>query len=342
MTTTGVDALINELLDASAAIGPENSNRRYLRNLVRSSLRFADEHTSRLDLKIATTAVEEMAEAFRMFSAYRHAPKVTIFGSARIRPSDALYELTRELAHRLAAAGVMVITGAGPGIMAAGNEGAGPGMAMGINIRLPFETEPNEFIANDEKLVEMKYFFTRKLMLIKESTGFLILPGGFGTMDETFELLTLQQTGKAEPAAIVLTELAGDTFWEGWQKFVNTEIYSRNLASPIDSALFRITTTPEDTIEELLGFNRNYVSRRFIGSDMVVRLRKAPSSKECSELSAEFADLLDDAKIRVINPYPVEVSEGDALHFERIAFTYSGGHAGRLRQLIDRLNALAE
>ena len=331
---------INALLDEFAKIRPNHANRRYLRNLIRSSLHFADDNTSRLDLKIATTAIEEMAEAFRMFSGYRDVPKVTIFGSARVRPQDDLYALTRDLAQRLAAAGVMVITGAGPGIMAAGNEGAGPNMAMGINIRLPFETEPNEFIANDEKLVEMKYFFTRKLMLIKESIGFLILPGGFGTMDETFELLTLQQTGKAEPAAIVLTEVAGDTFWQGWLEFVRTEIFNRKLASPIDASLFRITDTVDKTIEEILGFNRNYVSRRFVGSEMVIRLRKAPSPRECAELSREFADLLDDAKIRVINPYPIEVTEGDSLHLERIALPYGGDQAGRLRQLIDRLNAI--
>jgi len=335
-----VDEMINALLDEFTDIQPQNSNRRYLRNLIKASLEFADTKTSRLDLKIATTAIEEMADAFRMFSSYRDAPKVTIFGSARIKSSDALYELTKELASRLASSGVMVITGAGPGIMAAGNEGAGPGMAMGINIRLPFETEPNEFIANDDKLVEMKYFFTRKLMLIKESTGFLILPGGFGTMDETFELLTLQQTGKAEPAAIVLTESAGDSFWEGWLRFVNAEIFSRNLASPVDASLFRITSTVEETIEELIRFNRNYVSRRFIGSDMVIRLRKAPSPRECADLSAEFADILDDSKIRVISPRPVEITEGDSLHFERIALSYGGGRSGRLRQLINRLNAI--
>lgn len=159
-------------------------------------------------------------------------------------------------------------------------------------------------------------------------------------MDETFELLTLQQTGKAEPAAIVLTETSGDAFWEGWLRFVNSEIFSRNLASPIDASLFRITTTVEETIEELIRFNRNYVSRRFIGSEMVIRLRKAPSARECSDLSAEFSDILDDSKIRVINPHPVEVTEGDALHFDRIALSYSGGRSGRLRQLINRLNAI--
>jgi hypothetical protein len=211
---------------------------------------------------------------------------------------------------------------------------------MGIDIRLPFETEPNEFIANDEKLVEMKYFFTRKLMLIKESNGFLILPGGFGTMDETFELLTLQQTGKAEPAAIVLAENPGDTFWQGWQGFVNSEIYSRNLASPIDAAFYRIANSVDDAVDELLKFNRNYVSRRFIGPEMVLRLRYAPTAAICAALTREFADLLDDDKLRVVNPYPVEIAESDGLHLERLAFTYAGGKSARLRQLIDRLNEI--
>jgi uncharacterized protein (TIGR00730 family) len=342
MSDERLNGLINDLIEEFSPIGSGSGLRRYLRALIKSSLNFADLKTSRLDLKIATTAVEEMAEAFRMFSAYRNVQKVTIFGSARIRPSDALYSLTRDLAAQLAAAGVMVITGAGPGIMAAGNEGAGPAMAMGINIRLPFEAEPNEFIANDEKLVEMKYFFTRKLMLIKESVGFLILPGGFGTMDEAFELLTLQQTGKAEPAAIVLAQNPEDTFWQGWQHFVTSEIFSRNMASPIDSALYRITDTIDDAVDELLKFNRNYVSRRFIGPEMVMRLRVAPNSAQCSEITKEFSDLLDDSALRVVSPYPVEIAESDSLQLERIAFHYSGGRTARLRQLIDRLNELIE
>lgn len=340
MADDRLDSLINALIDEYSIAASQTGMRRYLRNLVKTALNFADGGTSRLDIKIATAAVEEMASAFRMFSAFRTSPKVTIFGSARVRPSDALYSLTRDLARRLAENGVMVITGAGPGIMAAGNEGAGPEMAMGINIRLPFETEPNEFIANDEKLVEMKYFFTRKLMLIKESNGFLILPGGFGTMDETFELLTLQQTGKAEPAAIVLAENPGDTFWQAWREFVEAEIYSRNLASPIDASLYRITNSTDEAIEELLSFNRNYVSRRFIHAEMVVRLRKAPSAQVCAELSREFADLLDDDHLRIVDPYPVEIAESDSLHFERVAFTFAGGRTARLRQLINRFNEI--
>src|SRR5207245_322886 len=172
-------------------------------------------------------------QAFRLFAPYRDIPKVTIFGSARTSPDDPLYEQTRALASTLASQGWMVVTGAGPGIMAAGVEGAGPESSIGVNIRLPFEG-PNAFLATDDKLVEMKYFFTRKLMLMKESAGFAVLPGGFGTLDEAFELLTLLQTGKAAPAPIVLLEVPGGTYWHSWDGFIRDELVTRGLVSPDD------------------------------------------------------------------------------------------------------------
>ena len=173
----------------------------------------AREGTSVGDLKIANAALAEMAEAFRVFRPYRHIRKITMFGSARTKPDDPIYILARDLAAKLAAADWMVVTGAGPGIMAAGLEGAGRDHAFGVNIRLPHEGDANPFIAQDPKLVEMRYFFTRKLMLIKESHAYAVLPGGFGTQDESFELLTLLQTGKAEPAPVVMIETPGGTYW---------------------------------------------------------------------------------------------------------------------------------
>ena len=170
-----------------------------------------------------------MAEAFRVFRPYRHIRKITMFGSARTKPEDPVYVLARNLAARLAAADWMVVTGAGPGIMAAGLEGAGREHAFGVNIRLPHEEDANPFIAQDPKLVEMRYFFTRKLMLIKESHAYAVLPGGFGTQDEAFELLTLLQTGKAEPAPVVMVETPGGTYWHAWLRFVEDEAVARRL-----------------------------------------------------------------------------------------------------------------
>ena len=330
-------ALADAFLDTTGV----HRNRDLLREIVLGTLQFARKDASRLDLKIARSAIEEMAEAFRVFAPYRAVPKVSIFGSARIARSDDLYVLARDLARRLASAGWMVVTGAGPGIMAAGNEGAGREMAIGVNIRLPFETEPNVWIADDEKLVEMKYFFTRKLMLMKESAGFLVLPGGFGTLDECFELLTLLQTGKAEPAPIVLVGAPGDTYWTGWERFVSDCVYARGLADTVDGALYRITNDLDVATNELLGFYRNYHSRRFVGDTMVIRLQQAPSDDELVTLSRDFADICSPRGIWRSQPLPPERASKDHLDFARIALEFNRSQQGRLRQLIDALNALA-
>lgn len=334
--TDATAALVDSLLDSVGA----RRNRDLHRAILVSALELAHNGTTRLDLKIARSALAEMAEAFAMFAPYREVPKVTIFGSARAGPSDNLYVLAKELARRLAAAGWMVVTGAGPGIMAAGNEGAGSDMAIGVNIRLPFEALPNPWIAENEKLVEMKYFFTRKLMLMKESTGFLVLPGGFGTLDEAFELLTLLQTGKAEPAPIVLVDTLGDAYWEAWERFVTEQVFGRGLADPLDASLYKITADVDVAIAELLGFHRNYHSLRFVGDTMVLRLHHAPSDEELTMLSAAFADICSARGIWRTAPLPPERASDDHLDLARVALEFDRTHHGRLRQLIDALNAL--
>lgn len=219
---------LNALLDSLGV----RANRDQLIAMLDTVVRMADERTERLDLKIANAALREMAEGFEVFAPYRHVRKITMFGSARTLATDPLYALARDLAALLAANGWSTVTGAGPGIMAAGLEGAGPDHAFGINIRLPFEQGANPFIAADPKLVSMKYFFTRKLLLIKESYGYVVLPGGFGTLDEAFELLTLLQTGKAEPAPVVLLDLPGGGYWQGWERFVSEEVASGSSSIP--------------------------------------------------------------------------------------------------------------
>jgi len=205
----GVDRELRSLLDEVGA----TKQRDLLFEIMVSATLMAKEPPDRLDLKIVNAALQEMRAAFAVFAPYADVPKVTIFGSARTHKDDPLYTHTRELAKGLADSGWMVVTGAGPGLMAAGMEGAGVEKSIGVLIRLPFETGANELIAGDDKLVEMRYFFTRKLMLIKESASFVAMPGGFGTLDETFELLTLVQTGKAEAAPIVLLDTPGGTYW---------------------------------------------------------------------------------------------------------------------------------
>ena len=330
-------AAAEAFLDAVGA----TANRDQLAKLLQTVADLAHDDTDRLDLKITTTAIAEMRQAFNVFAPYRATPKVTIFGSARTRPDDPLYEQTKRVAADLVQAGWMVITGGGPGIMAAGLEGAGRDMSFGINIRLPFEQGANEFISADPKLVEMKYFFTRKLMLMKESDGFIVLPGGFGTLDETFELLTLIQTGKAEPSPIVLLEVEGGTYWHEFEEFVRQEVGSRGLISDDDCVLYRITDDAQAAVDEITGFYRNYHSRRFVGDVLVMRLRAEPTDDEIERLNAEFADIVTKGRIERTRPLAPEVSGRDHLDLARVAFRFDRMHHGRLRSLIDALNALA-
>jgi hypothetical protein len=290
------------------------------------------------DLKIADAALAEMTEAFRVFRPYRSVRKMTMFGSARTQPEDPVYVLARDLAAHLAGAGWMVITGAGPGIMAAGIEGAGRDQSFGINIRLPHEEGANPFIAQDPKLVEMRYFFTRKLMLIKESHGYAVLPGGFGTQDECYELLTLLQTGKAEPAPMVLVDIPGGTYWKGWQRFLDEEAIRPGWVSPEDVALFRVANTVDEAAAELLGFYRNYHSCRWVGDMLVLRLQVAPSRTELADLNKRFSDIVASGTIRGASPFPPERSGNDHLELPRVALRFDKFHFARLRLLIDALN----
>jgi len=270
-----IEGRIAELLELSGA----RANRDLLRDILVTGLSLARIDASRLDLKIAASALAEMERAFELFAHYRGIPKLTMFGSARTAVSDPLYAQATDLAARMAHEQWLVVTGAGPGIMAAGADGAGTDMSLGVEIRLPFETASHPQLAAEGRLVEMKYFFTRKLMLMKESAAFAVLPGGFGTLDECFELLTLLQTGKAEPAPIVLLDLPGDPYWEALERFLKGEVTRRGLVDREDGALYRITDDVGVAVEEILRFYRNYHSRRFVGSTMVIRCQFAPTNE---------------------------------------------------------------
>jgi uncharacterized protein (TIGR00730 family) len=337
--TTGdeaLDAKLIELLDEAGA----TANRDLLFEILQSAVGIAGDGVDRLDTKITNAALKEMRAAFRAFAPYHDVPKVTIFGSARTLPDDPSYVHARELAHRMAAEGWMVVTGAGPGIMAAGLEGAGREHAFGVSIRLPFETSANAFIAGDQKLISMRYFFTRKLMLMKESKGFISLPGGFGTLDETFELLTLIQTGKADPAPIVLLDEPGGTFWSGFDRFVRQEVASRHLVDEDDLDLYLLTNDVEAAATEVLTFTRSYHSLRWVGDRLVVRLRHAPTDDELADLQARFGPIATDGRIERTAALPPEVKDADEVDLPRIVLRYNGFAAGELRRLINALNRL--
>lgn len=342
-TATGhsaeLEARLRRLLDESQI----TANRDLILDLARTTIGLGTGVTNRLDLKIAAAALREMEEAFSMFAPFHGLQKVTIFGSARTEPSDPAYDQARRLARQLADLGWMVVTGAGPGIMAAGVEGAGTELALGVNIRLPFEQSPHPLLAADggRRLVEMRYFFTRKLMLVKESSAFVALPGGFGTLDETFELLTLAQTGRAEPAPIVLLDSHGGTYWSSWAHFVETEVVRAGLANTTDRSFYRITDSVEEAVDELRRFYANYHSRRFVGRVLVLRLLHEPTDDQIAELNACFADCCDERGIWRSPPLPEERGDADHLDLYRLAFVFDQVSTGRLRSLIDAVNAWA-
>ncbi len=332
-------AVIEAAFEALAGGRPLSGTQRdLLRSMLSVIWAMGSEGVAVGDLKIADAALGEMAEAFRIFRPYRAVRKVTMFGSARTQPHDPIYRLARDLAARLAGAGWMVVTGAGPGIMAAGTEGAGRDRAFGVNIRLPHEEGANPFIAQDPKLVEMRYFFTRKLMLIKESHGYAVLPGGFGTQDECYELLTLLQTGKAEPSPVVLVETPGGSYWRGWQRFLTEEAVAPGWVSPEDVSLYRIANSVDEAFTEIAGFYRNYHSSRWVGDLLVLRLQVAPSSAELAELNRRFADIVLSGTMRLAGPFPPERTSDDHLDLARVAFRFDRFHYARLRLLIDALN----
>ncbi|MCL4448409.1 MAG: TIGR00730 family Rossman fold protein [Actinobacteria bacterium] len=334
MPSDDITRLIKELV---AALHVDHNRDVVLAILTNAAL-LASQDSNRLNLKITSAVLKEMAEAFKIFQPYNDARKITIFGSARVTNGDPLYAQTLQLAERMAKAGWMVITGAGPGIMAAGTEGAGREMSFGVNIRLPAEQSVNQFIESDPKLVEMKYFFTRKLMFMKESNGFVALPGGFGTQDEVYELFTLSQTGKGEPAPIVLLDVQQDNYWKNWEKFFLDNIVSRGFASKDDCDFYKITDSVELAVREILGFYRNYHSRRWVGHTMIIRLKHAPTNDQLAEINRRFADICVEGKIDYSDPTEAEKKDNDHLDLGRIALRFNPTCYGRLRQLINTLN----
>ena len=329
-----LDAAVNALVEQSGTDNPD-----LIFELVVSAVRLARDRADRGDLKIANAALKEMRHAFHVFAPYRSERKLAIFGSARTEADDPLYDQARRLATAMAAYDWMVITGAGPGIMEAGLEGAGADNAFGVSIRLPFEAATSQFIAaGDPKLVNFRYFFTRKLEFVKEAHGFAMLPGGFGTMDETFELLTLVQTGKSQPAPIVLLDVPDGTFWSSWRSFVEQELVTSGYIDKRDLDLFLITDDVELAVEEVTGFYANYHSQRFVDGRLVLRLQHAPDDTTLDALNEEFADIVVRGRIDRIEVTAAEQADDDNVDLDRIAFRFDRHGFARLRSLIDRLN----
>lgn len=316
------------------------TDRRLVMRMLRTAILLGEDGADRLDLKIASAALAEMRDAFRLFAPFRGVPKVSVFGSARTRHDDPLYLQARDIASALAGDGWMVVTGAGPGIMQAAAEGAGPALSLGVSIRLPFEEKANALVTGQGQVVAMKYFFTRKLMLVKESSGFICLPGGFGTLDEMFELLTLQQTGKAEPTPIVLLDQPGGTFWQGLRRFIDEHLEPMGVISPGDFDRVVVTDSVDAARAEIAGFWHNYDSLRWVGDSLVLRLRNDPTDAEIDALSEQFAPMLASGRIARTAPRQAEVADDDVLHLPRLILHLDQRQVGYLFRLIRAINQL--
>jgi len=291
------------------------------------------------DFKLMNRALKEMREASEVFHPYQDRRKVSVFGSARTKPEEPAYRTAVEFSRRMKEEGFMTITGAGPGIMAAGNEGAGKEESFGLNIALPFEASANEFIEGDEKLINFNYFFTRKLSFVKEADAAIGLPGGFGTMDEVFEALTLIQTGKASIYPIVLLDAPGGTYWKFWKQFVDEHLGRLGMISENDHHLFRVTDDVEEAVQEVVQFYRNFHSYRYVGDKIVLRLNAPLSDGALLEIQKNFTDLVKEGQILQRNALEEEGDEADLLSLTRLVFHHRRRDFGRLRQLIDAVNS---
>jgi uncharacterized protein (TIGR00730 family) len=309
-------------------------------DIIENALKLLADVEDKGDVRVIQTAIRELRYSFRLFAPYANKRKVSIFGSARTKPDKIEYQQAADFGKKIVEAGFMVITGAGPGIMQAGHEGATPEHSFGVNIRLPWEQGANPVIAEDKKLITFKYFFTRKLIFIRHSDAIVLFPGGFGTLDEGYEAITLMQTGKAQLMPLVLVDKPGGTYWKTWDIHVREELLRAKLISPDDLSLYRITDSADEAVKIIKRFYRNYQSTRFVKDLLIIRLKHAPTESALAAMNEDFADIVLEGKIQNIKPTPEEIEHKDHLDSARIAFNYNRRDYGRLRQMIDVLNGL--
>ena len=331
----GANRLIGQLLDEAGVPG---ERRGYYQQLLMTVLKMHEDGAPTADLKITNAALKELRYAFKVFAPYRHVRKVTVFGSARTPGTDEPAVVARDFGRRMVGEGWMVVTGAGAGIMGAAQEGAGGEQSFGLNIRLPFEQEANPWIASDPKLITFKYFFTRKLFLVKEASAVALFPGGFGTMDEVFELLTLMQTGKATIIPVVLVEAGPKPYWRIWDRWVQATLVERRLIDANDSSFYRIVDGAAAAAAEVTAFYRVFHSARIVGEKLLFRLQRLLTDAQLKDLQTRFDDILKGPVDQSPTPIPKEIDEHPDL--PRLILPFNRASYGRLRQLIDFINTL--
>jgi len=310
-----------------------------IEEMIVTALKMARDEMSVADLKLMNRSLKEMRYAAKVFAPYAHFRKVVVFGSARIPPDAPESKVAEEFAHHMAAQDYMVITGGGEGIMGAAQRGAGRDRSFGLNIRLPFEQQANEVIEGDPKLINFNYFFDRKLNFVKESHAFALFPGGFGTMDETFEVLTLMQTGKARVIPVVMLDRPGGNYWETWMKFLTEYLFKLGLVSPEDFSFFKIAHDADAAVQEILQFYNVYHSTRWVGEQLVIRICRRLSKSAVAQLNEKFSDLVREGEIVQGSALPPEKNEPKIWSLPRLILTPYRDNFGRFRQLIDAINA---
>ncbi len=334
-SSSSLNEKVSALLDEAGI----HKDRELAADMILASIKLARDEPGRGEMKLLARSFKELRYAFKIFKPYRHKRKVSVFGSARTPEGHPNYQLASQFGKLLADAGFMVITGAGGGIMAAGHEGAGLAASFGVAIKLPFEQKTNPVIEGDQKLIHFRYFFSRKLVFVKETHAIALFPGGFGTHDEGFEVLTLVQTGRCDPMPIVLIEAPGGTYWREWDRFIRSELLTGGLISPEDTCLYYITQSPQDALDHIRQFYRNYHSCRYVREELFLRVKHAPTAEELAQINHEFGDICTSGQIESRRTQVID-EETLVPEFPRVVLKFDRRNLAKLRMLIDRLNAL--
>ncbi|MGD9691482.1 MAG: LOG family protein [Phycisphaerales bacterium] len=328
-------ARLDELVEYAGA-DPTSTNGRLVRDLLVTALKVIRDGRDTGELKLLVSSFKELRHAYRVFAPYAKERKISIFGSARTPRDHPDYIAAVEFSRMMAALKWLVITGAGGGIMQAGHEGPGREASFGLAIHLPFETSANEVIKGDSKLINFRYFFTRKVMFMAHADAVAVFPGGFGTMDEAFEVLTLVQTGKATPKPVVFIEGHGGDYWRHWENSIRRLLLDRGLISPEDRNLFYIADDAADAANHVKHFYRNYNSSRYVRDDLVIRLNHKIREEDVAHLNEEFQPMVKTGRIVQRGPHEIET---ERLELPRLVFHHARAKYGLLRLMIDRINS---
>lgn len=332
------DADMDHLIDNIVGKFRHAATSEVVREIISTAVKFGKESENIADLRLANAALKEIRHSCKVFAPYRSTPKVIVFGSARSKPGSPEYQMAEAFSHAMGAKGYMVVTGGGPGVMEAGNKGAQEGMDFALNIRLPFEQKHNPFVEENEKLINYKYFFTRKLFFVKETDATAVFPGGFGTLDEGFEMLTLVQTGKSRPRPIVLMEPEGMHFWSECKTFLDRQLFGNGFVGKDDSHLYTIATSVDEAVAYIAGFYRVYHSIRFEGSLTIIRLNQLLSAAALKQLNSEFGAIVSSGEIIRMAPTERERAENDHVDLPRLGFHFNRREFGRLYAMIHLIN----